>query len=679
MRAVLAVLFVLAACGDNVRGNISVAVPEPWAPAFDDFVAFTDYRGLALGTGGDFQIEVVEDDALPAEGYRIERTGGAAESAGSGPLGVWEVHARDLLGAQYGVAAALENLGFRFRHPYAAYAPRQPEDHGEGIGDVHQPQIRVRGLQLHTLHPIEGYFAFWEPGPGNAHDARRIIDWLIKNRGNFLQWVALDNIMDPAQHETWKAFTQELIAYAHARGVRVGLNIQLFGRSNLQLAFDLHDDESKPLADSVAARLPLITSELPFDVYDLSFGEFFNSEPQKFIDSTNEVARQLRTFAPAAEMHAVVHVGATQRVQYAGRDLLYYFLVQYADPAIIPDIHTVMFYNLVDDAGGAYQHDNFDEHRDYLVDRMCAGQRAGYFPETAYWVAFDNSVPMYLPLYVYSRWQDVQYLRDVAQMPGCSPLDEHLLFSTGWEWGYWLNDVTALRTSYEPPPASASELIVHAYAPDLGEAGARVVAQLVDEQKTALIEQRLIGYLVGRDVAIDAGDMQTPPIISQPDRITFYDLAADPSRADEVDGKLAQIEEYADIVAGLQRQLEALDLPNTRWTRELRDGIVMDKLRAEFVVANYRSVLAHLRGGSDAAARDRAMQILATARKQVASRHADMHDTHRRRLVDKTPNHTFYQFGYLYMADTLCYWQRELDQAGAMLGNSSEIPNSCLF
>ena len=47
---------------------------------------------------------------------------------------------------------------------------------------------------------------------------------------------------------------------------------------------------------------------------------------------------------------------------------------------------------------------------------------------------------------------------------------------------------------------------------------------------------------------------------------------------------------------------------------------------------------------------------------------ADLHDTHHRRLVDKTPNHTFYQFGYLYMADTLCYWQRELDQAGTILG-----------
>ena len=97
------------------------------------------------------------------------------------------------------------------------------------------------------------------------------------------------------------------------------------------------------------------------------------------------------------------------------------------------------------------------------------------------------------------------------------------------------------------------------------------------------------------------------------------------------------------------------------------------------MVANYRSVLAHLAGTSDPAERDRAEALLATAKVRVAARHADLHDTHRRRLVDATTNRTFYQFGYLYMADTLCYWQRELDQAGALLGDSTAVPGTCLF
>ncbi|NVB83233.1 MAG: hypothetical protein HOV81_32975 [Kofleriaceae bacterium] len=668
MRAVLAFLVVAAAagCGDGVRGNISIQAPDAWTPAMGELVGLTPYSGLSLGDTGDFKIAVVDDPEIPLEGYRIEAGGADA----------WTVHAHDVLGAQYGVAAALENLGFRFRHPFDIYAPKAPTA-GTVDDAVHKPDVRVRGFQFHTLHPIETYFAFWEPSAGSTNDAHRIIDWVIKNRGNYIQWVALDNIMDPDEHAAWKPFTQELIDYAHKRGVRVGINIQLFGNSNLQNAFDLYDDEEIPLADSIAARLPLITADLPFDVYDLSFGEFFNSEPQVFIDSVNEVARQLRIAAPNAEMHAVVHVGATQRVNYMGKDLLYYFLVQYADPTIVPDIHTVMYYNLYDDAGGAYQHDDFSEHRQYLLDRICAGEKAAYQPETSYWVAFDDSVPMFLPLYVYSRWRDLDGIRQ----DGCgNALDNHLLFTTGWEWGYWLHDVTALRASYELP-AAPLDLIKDAYAPDLGDGASEVVEDLIEEQKRGLMDERLAGYLAGRDLAIDAGRAIDPPIISQPDRTTFDRLVANPDVAAFTADVLDPLRAHADRIDEIAKKLDGLDLANSRWSRELADGIALDQLRTRFVIATYESVIAHIGGnaGDATAAYDRAASLMATARTRVASRHRDLHDTHRRRLVDKTTNKTFYQYGYLYMADTLCYWDRELDQVGAILGNTTTAPPGCLF
>ena len=668
MRAVLALLIVATACGDDVRGNISIQVPEAWSPAMTEFVALTPYSGLSLGDGGDLKIALVDDDSIPLEGYRIEAAGSDA----------WTVHAHDILGAQYGVAAALENLGFRFRHPSDIYAPKGPTPASAPDGIVHKPEVRVRGFQFHTLHPIETYFAFWEPSAGSTSDAHRIIDWVVKNRGNYIQWVALDNILrDPDAHAAWKPFTQELIAYAHMRGVRVGINIQLFGNSNLQNAFDLSDDEDIPLADSIAERLPLITADLPFDVYDLSFGEFFNSEPQKFIDATNEVAHQLRIFAPNAEMHAVVHVGAKQRVQYMNRDLLYYFLVQYADPSIIPDIHSVMYYNLYDDAGGAYQHDDFSEHRQYLLDRICAGQKAAYQPETSYWVAFDDSLPMYLPLYVYSRWRDL----DGLKRDGCgNPLDNHLLFTTGWEWGYWLHDVTALRASYELP-AAPHDLIRDAYAPDLGTDAADVIDTLMKEQKRGLMDERLAGYLAGRDLAIDAGRAMPEPIISQPDRTTFDRLVASPDVAAFTASVLDPLRAHADRLDEIAGRLAGLPLPDSRWSRELRDGVEIDQLRTRFVIATYEAVIAHI-GADEAealAGYDRAAALIERARVRVTSRHRDLHDTHRRRLVDKTTNTTFYQYGYLYMADTLCYWKRELDQVGGILGNTSTVPSGCLF
>jgi hypothetical protein len=678
VRAVLVTIVLLAACGDDVRGNISVSVPDAWKPAVSELVALTPYSGISIGDDGDFRIEVVDDSAIPAEGYLIDPPS-APVSGSTAPL-TWRVHAHDVLGAQYGVTVALENMGFLFRHPFDPLVPKTPRAGTTLDNDVHQPEIAVRALHLHTLHPIEGYFAFIEPSPGSTNDAHRIIDWVIKNKGNYVQWAELDDIQrDPMRYEKWQPFVREILDYAHMRGVRVGVTFQLFGMSNLQNGFDLYDDENKGLQESIAERLPLLTKDLPFDAYNLTYGEFFNAEPQKFIDATNEVATQLKQLAPNAELHALIHVGATQRVEYMGRDLLYYFLVQYADPTIIPDIHTTMYFNLYDPTVGAYQHTDFSEHRQYLLDRVCAGQKAAYHPETGYWVAFDNSLPMYLPLYVYSRWRDL----DGIKKDGCgNPLYEHLIFSTGWEWGYWLHDFAALRSSYELP-ASYGDLIKEAFGTDLGPAAADLVVELVEEQKRALIGDALSGYLVGRALDIDLGRSLDPPIISQPDRITFDQLAKlTPAEVDAFETSvLVPLKNHASKLSVLASRVPALDLPDTRWGRELTDGIGIDVDRTWFVVHNYEAVIAHLRGNAAAAkaAYELAGTDMKAAQGVVVRRHLDLHDTHGKRLIERTSNHTFYQYGYLNNADTMCFWRRELIQAGTILGTTTETPPHCLY
>jgi hypothetical protein len=378
-------------------------------------------------------------------------------------------------------------------------------------------------------------------------------------------------------------------------------------------------------------------------------------------------------------MHAVVHVGATQRVTYLGMDLLYYFLVKYADPSIVPDIHTVMYYDLFEDAGGAYHHQDFAEHRQYLLDRRCARQKAAYFPETAYWVAFDDSVPQFLPLYVRSRWLDLQQL-DVAAA-GCGPLDEHLLFSSGWEWGYWLGDVTSLRASYERP-ADPRALFDDAYGPSFAPGIGAWLGDLADAQDHALITQRLAAYLGGRDVAIDAG--RAAGIVSQPDRITLDDLTtiAAPDRDTFARTVIDPLAAHGDELTAFADRLAALHVPDDRWGRELTDGVAVNRARVRFVVACYRAALAHL-AGDDAAARTAhaaALVALDDGQAIVTGRHHDLHDDHGARLTAKAGNYTIYGFGYLHFADGLCYWRRELSQLEAILGIGDGTPApSCFF
>ena len=673
------------ACGDNLRANITVVVAtdSPAVRALSEYVALVpEPASVALGTVEDpaaaavqddddgWRIVVLADATLPAEGYVI-----AHPSART-----LVVRAPDTLGAQYGVSEALEDLGFRFRHPSDTLVPTVPVLVATAtFGVTHAPEVRVRGLQLHTIHPIEGYFALWEPSAVNQVDAHRTVDWLVKNRGNFLQWPALDDILDPTVRAAWQSYEREIIDDAHMRGIRVGIGIEMFGSGNLQLALDLIDNSASPVATQIAGRLHIALDDLPWDVVAMSYGEFFDEPPQDFVDANNALATELRVQAPTAELHAIVHVGATQRVVYQGQDIPYYFLVKFADPAIIPDIHSVMYYDLFEPAGGAYQQTNFDEHRQYIVDRMCANQRVSYYPELAYWVAFDDSVPTFMPLYVRSRWIDLQRLPRLAPPP-CSKLDEHYLFSSGYEWGYWLQNVTSLHDTYEHA-GSVQALFDDALVPDLGVDGARLVGELASEQDAALITGGLAAYMASRDAVIDAG--RSLHIVSQPERVTFDQLpmmAPADLAAFETD-VLTPLAAHADALDSLSLHFAALRLADSRWVREIQDGLDVDRVRARFIASAYRAVIAHLGGDETTAATERAnaATLLAAAQTTITGRHGDLHDTHGTRLTARTSNHTSYGYGYLFQATSACYWRRELAQVDGALGDSSVTPPDCFL
>ena len=155
-------------------------------------------------------------------------------------------------------------------------------------------------------------------------------------------------------------------------------------------------------------------------------------------------------------MTARLHVGDDLQVTYDDQEMIYYFLAAYANPEITPWVHTVMYYNLFEPSNGAYHHEDFTEHREFLFDRLENGLPVAYFPESAYWVAFDNSVPVYLPMYVRSRWLDMFEIQQQSQQNGHASLTDHTLFSSGWEFGYWQNDVATLRMNWRVPESYLS-------------------------------------------------------------------------------------------------------------------------------------------------------------------------------------------------------------------------------
>ena len=89
--------------------------------------------------------------------------------------------------------------------------------------------------------------------------------------------------------------------------------------------------------------------------------------------------------------------------------------------------------------------------RSYYENRL---RETWFWPESAYWVAFDNSVPLLLLPYLQARHDDMRTMETIG-LPG------HLTFSSGWEWGYWLTDWSLARWSWsfqQPRPEASDPL-----------------------------------------------------------------------------------------------------------------------------------------------------------------------------------------------------------------------------
>ncbi len=628
-------------------------------------VASDPASAMATSLEGERRIALTIDDAACAGCYALAAAEGGVIGSGDAPLGI-----------QYALSHWLEAMGVRFFHPSRTFVPATlAELDGAAMG-AHAPEIAERGLQLHTLHPIEGYFDFWEPGEDNLDDAERTLHWLVCNRGNFLTYPALNDIAlsDPAR-AAWREHTAAILEAAHLRGVRMGIGIQLFGRSSLQRALVLVPEESGDPAEQIEAHLGLLEG-LPYDSFNLAFGEFFGAEPDRFVSTVEAAYDGIHARWPDAEVTATIHVGEFEdtRVTYMGEEQLYYFLVRHAERPIVPWIHTVMYYTLFEPAGGAYNHEDFFEHRDYLLDEMRAGRPVDYHPETAYWIAFDNSLPMYLPLYVRSRFFDLEQIRaaDVG------PLYSHVVFSSGWEWGYWQNDVAVLRTSYELP-ASDDAVFDEMFAPlSAGAELSRVASELADILHRGLMENELAAYLASTDLTFALGFAMD--FWTQPRRPEFEDvLMMTPAELDAFEAQVVQ------PLAALRDELRALrdgmaDVGDDPFAVELRDGVEIDVARATFAAAIWAGALEAARGGSLDASLGEARAARAEAELVVRRRHGALFDRDGATLIrSRVTTAGLYQYGYLREADRLCFYDRELAQLeNAARGTSVTVPGCVL-
>jgi hypothetical protein len=592
-------------------------------------------------------------------GYAIERV---SDASGSTIV----VAANDADDLSAGAYALLETLGARFFHPMQELVPSFGAARLPKTIDVRAAALtKQRGVQLHLLHPIEYFQTFMQPSDASLAEAKRVIDWLVKTGQNHLQFPLLSTV----DFDAWKPHMTAIVDYAHARGVTIGAVLQVWGGAALQNNFVLVSDATK-WQTQMDAQLDRAL-QIDWDAIDLALGEFLSTDPQTVIDWMNHAVDHVATTHPRVEVNVQNHVGNYPKlwVQYMGQTVFYYHLPQFADARLGQVVHTLSLFDLYRD-WATYAHPDFHLQHDYIVKEL-PSRRVKYFPESAYWITADDDIPQFLPEFVFARWTDVHGLSSDLKSLALPPLEGHVTFSSGHEWGYWLTDYLTAKMLWRPDGDFASSLVPYTSA--FGDCSSDVqssLAAFVDLQTKYLFDARLLAYVQGEDTTVDYGYITG--LETHPKRVAFEDVLAmdDASRAtfehDVVQGLEALASQTKPIEDAIAARCRGADETIAPWCDELWDGIEIDRLRTEHAAHLYRAVLDRARGQDPEGEFSAALADTDQARAVVARR-----EPHYRfdlsRTSDAYANPTVYGYGYLRTVHTLCLWTRREEQARYLL------------
>jgi hypothetical protein len=561
------------------RWTVWVAADAPWAiqESADDVASRLEQMGREVDRGegappglcerGRGHVLFVGDgiDGAPIEGatdqtWQIEET--RCEAAGSRV----ELSGGGLLGRQYAAYEWLHRLGARFFHPEEQYVPDEPRWPEEALSITHTPAFRWRSVSLHLTHPLELGDAFRSEEDTFHPEAARYIDWQLQNgasRGHAG--------VGTAEHAT--------------RGLDRGYL--------LETGFSLHNQQQggRPLIDpddprsfeeqiqeAIEAQMNRADGRVP-DVLGFSFNpsEFTEIDDRDALRQITFIADYMGEHYPETRVETINHGTAGEPTEHFG--IRYYDLPALAPANLGVKVHTLMFYDLFRPAP-VYGNESFRNLYDFMAENHTT-RHLTHFPESAWWLTFDNAVPLYLPITVEARDRDIQGMRWMLD----GLLDGHHVFGSGHEWGYWQNEYCSFRMAADLDYRWQD--CFRDITGTMGDAGPEVQSVLeetVAQQEREIIYGEVLAYLVGTDpeteVAASIG-IDFHPLPPSPSAILRWDEARVATFERRTRPALEHMDaDYASFAARLDAVEASVPSNASSFFREIRDGIAITGLRA---------------------------------------------------------------------------------------------------
>lgn len=372
-------------------------------------------------------------------------------------------------GTSYGLLALLEHAGFAFLHPLKPVIPQiEPGDPRFIFNSSSSPRWERRGIHIHTMHPTELAHVLNGWGLSSMEDETSFQEqlllwentllWALANGLNMIHWVLLES-------PDWDSFSRselrllrltQLVSMAHDYNLKAGVDVPISLAQ--QNAFRLVKNPEASLEERIIELESsvdwLMQAGFDYLMTEAGNSEFTHGDPAETILLYDALSLYLKNDHNSTPVWIKVHCSSNQTAQgYAdpltGDDINYNFLVHYSNPAMGALPHTVQHYSLSDPAP-TYGNTDFEFIRDFMYYE--ASERSViWYPETAYWVSFDIDVPLFLPVYALNRYKDLHEIaldEDSGIVGSGNRIDGQFFFSSGWEFGYWLNDVVAARSSW---------------------------------------------------------------------------------------------------------------------------------------------------------------------------------------------------------------------------------------
>ncbi len=578
-----------------------------------------------------------------------------------------------LSNALYGLLQ--ERLGFKFYHPKETFIPRWDKLPVErNTVWQAQPRFDKAGFHLHTQHPLE----LTEPlldheFPQGIELVKEYIDWLARNGQNYFEF----NLLESIDLKEWPEFSKQMVDYCHERGVIAGVDVSLHMLQ--QKAFQLYRNwpaSWRSKQTQITKRTAMLFAA-DWDVLNVEFSstEFTSGNVKKKKRLQLHLGKLLSEEHGAKLMGRKHVVKETEELGGKKKKKKKKDYEMSEEEAALDKkrgvlIHTVMFYTISEEKAPVYQNENLRHMLDEMMKEKDV-RETWYYPESAYWVTFDSSIPLFLLPYLSGRLDDI-LLMDSLQIPG------HITFSSGWEWGYWLFDWSIARWSWKHSiNREEQEVYPTMFIEDMfdNEQVTEFFKKNVALQDEYLKDKELMRYMTAMTVTDELPEKFALEFHPRPKH--HYEWMAKKAPIDSVRAIRERILPVLDeFIVKTKRELDGFKAGNYYTTLPDEKRRLLDEMVAGTEVLLYRALhrkhtLSYLlnkreskllKDGKDhsellteaATIRNTALQIV---REQEARYRYDVE-----RMTTKFKDHTSYRFGYLYPVHDLHFWKREEEQ-----------------